>query len=695
MTNKSIKYILFIFLLSISMQTLTAGITYKTNPTTGAIESLNIDNDSASMNWLVSTDGSQYPWVTNRYGWGLGRFTVTRNHQSSAHWWREPNALSSDGASVTYQDGGIQINVERQSQENGDLVETYRITNVGKEVAAVQDLALFTPFNDNYPDSKTCISQRAHAHIWPGENAAWVNALRMGGNAPHLGLVVTEGSIVGYEVNERGRDKANSQYRGIFALRLPDLWLSPGQSYTLQWRIFSHQGNQDFLSQVIKYCGTYLSADKYVGQVGDTITVVANARVTSYQNLKNVSAKVNGHSIPVKEAFGGYTMKVPVTEIGEMRLDFHYNGKTTHADLLGIPTEQELMDRRISFILERQQMNRPEDTRYGAYMIYDCEGDSIYLNDTPNCNPVDRDEGAERTGMGVLMAKMYRLTGDTAMLHSVENYASFVRNKLQTTDYKTFSSVDQTNRNRGYNYMWVADLYFQLCLATGNKQYAQDGYLTLQSMFNQFGYGFYAIDIPVLSSIEALTKVGMKRELKTLLKDYEKIGDNMIAIGLDYPAHEVNFEQSIVAPAVEFLTQMHLATGDKKYLAEAERQIPVLEAFNGMQPSYHLSDIGIRHWDGHWFGKREMFGDTMPHYWSTITAAAFHYYYQITGDGYFEKKAQNIVHNNLCLFFADGSASCAYLYPDKIDGAQGGFYDPYANDQDWALVYYLRVMKNL
>ena len=43
-------------------------------------------------------------------------------------------------------------------------------------------------------------------------------------------------------------------------------------------------------------------------------------------------------------------------------------------------------------------------------MIYDNEGDSIYLNDTPNCNPVDRDEGAERVGMGVLLAKQFRLT---------------------------------------------------------------------------------------------------------------------------------------------------------------------------------------------------------------------------------------------------------------------------------------------
>ena len=66
-----------------------------------------------------------------------------------------------------------------------------------------------------------------------------------------------------------------------------------------------------------------------------------------------------------------------------------------------------------------------------------------------------------------------------------------------------------------------------------------------------------------------------------------------------------------------------METGLQRYLEEVQRQLPVLEAFNGFQPSYHLNDIAIRHWDGYWFGKREMFGDTFPHYWSTITAVAF------------------------------------------------------------------------
>ena len=60
--------------------------------------------------------------------------------------------------------------------------------------------------------------------------------------------------------------------------------------------------------------------------------------------------------------------------------------------------------------------------------------------------------------------------------------------------------------------MWVAEFYFQMYQATGDKQFAVDGYETLQSMFRQFGYGFYAIGIPVQIGLESLEMAGMKKE---------------------------------------------------------------------------------------------------------------------------------------------------------------------------------------
>lgn len=106
----------------------------------------------------------------------------------------------------------------------------------------------------------------------------------------------------------------------------------------------------------------------------------------------------------------------------------------------------------------------------------------IYLNNTPNCNPVDRDEGAERVGMGVLLAKYYQLHPSSEIKESLLRYTKFLRNRLQESDYKTFSSVDRKGRNRAYNYAWVSELYFQMYGITKDKQYAVDGYKTLRSM---------------------------------------------------------------------------------------------------------------------------------------------------------------------------------------------------------------------
>lgn len=682
---------LFFLFLSMVSYAVNSPLQVKINLQNGSISQLKIGGDVYGMDWLLRTDGAQYPWVKENVAWGLGYFTLTRGHESVKKEWSKPVEINHEGTEVVYREGCVSIRVSRIFTDEG-LTEIYTLSNEGTEPISLYDIGIYTPFNDNYPGAEECIRARTNVQVWNGESAAYVNALRMGGFAPHLGLVLTEGAIKSYEIWERGAQKGNSQYRGVLALNLPDLYLKSGNSYSVAWNLFPHNGNEDFKQNLLKQGSTLVSSDKYVYQKGETARVVMQTALP----LENCTARLNGVPVPVSRMNGRYVVETQLMQPGEVRVDFFYgNGKQTHADLLVISSEKALLEKRVDFIRTHQQMNRQDDPRFGAYMIYDNEGDSIYLNDTPNCNPVDRDEGAERVGMGVLLAKQYRLTKNDALKESLLKYARFLREKLQTDDYVTYSSVDQTNRNRGYNYMWVADFYFQMYQATGDRNFAVDGYQTLQAMFRQFGYGFYAIGIPVLVGLESLEAAGMKKEYKKLLADFKKTGDVFVQNGLNYPKFEVNYEQSIVAPAVQFLSQLYLVTKEQKYLDEVKRQIPVVEAFNGFQPSYHLNEVAVRHWDGYWFGKREMFGDTFPHYWSTVTAAVYYYYALCTGDRSYQERAENIVRNNLCLFFEDGKASCAYLYPYKIDGVKGQFYDPYANDQDWALVYYLLVNEDI
>lgn len=102
----------------------------------------------------------------------------------------------------------------------------------------------------------------------------------------------------------------------------------------------------------------------------------------------------------------------------------------------------------------------------------------------------DRDEGAERLGMGVFLAKQYLLTGDDSLKKSLMDYVCFVRNRLQDKDFTTWSTVDHKGRNRAYNYPWVANLYFYMYKITKDGKYAKYGYETMQAMLRYFGYNF-------------------------------------------------------------------------------------------------------------------------------------------------------------------------------------------------------------
>lgn len=637
-------------------------ICFKTDEKTGAIKELRITGDSTNMNWMLQTDGSQYPWVTKKYGWGLGYLTVNGKELS----WLTPTKTTDNFQEVSYMAGDISIKVYRLPSGDG-FSENYTFTNTGDTEARLTDIGIYTPFNDNYPDAETCMKARCHAHIWACDNATYVEMLRMRGRGDGIGLMVTDGKIADYEVWERSMENSYSNFRGVFALCPGDTVLKPGQSMNVAWKLFRHSGTQDFYNKLIKYGGAVASSPKYVYEVGETATVTLKTR--------------NGNT----------TKEVKITRPGEIKTTIGYgNGKSTYATLLGISSYENLIKKRIDFILSHQQLKDASDPRNGAFMVYDNELEEIYKNDGTRQSD-DTDEGRERVGMGILLAKWYMLHPDEQIKDALVRYASFVRTRLQNADYTVYHSAIAKEKERGYNYPWIADFYFRMYEITGNKQYAIDGYETMKTFFEHFGHGFYAINIPVLESLKVLEQAGMMDERASLLDDYKKTTATFMATGLDFPKHEVNYEQSIIAPATHFLIEMHIATGDKQCLDCVELMLEPLEAFASLQPTYHMNEISIRHWDGYWFGKSRMFGDTFPHYWSTINAAIYYYYAKCTGNHDYRHRAENIVRNNLCLFFEDGHASCAYLNPRRVNGKAAHFYDPFANDQDWALVFYLLV----
>jgi hypothetical protein len=110
-----------------------------------------------------------------------------------------------------------------------------------------------------------------------------------------------------------------------------------------------------------------------------------------------------------------------------------------------------------------------------------------------------------------------------------------------------------------------------------------------------------------------------------------------------------------------------------------------------------LRDVAIRHWDGYWFGREMLWGDTFPHHWSALTANVLLMLPEPVA-GAFERErgeppaalARRIYAANLIDFAPDGTATAAFVFPSCVSGRAAHRADPLANDQDWALYWPLR-----
>ena len=85
-----------------------------------------------------------------------------------------------------------------------------------------------------------------------------------------------------------------------------------------------------------------------------------------------------------------------------------------------------------------------------------------------------------------------------------------------------------------------------------------------------------------------------------------------------------------------------------------------------------------------------MLGDTFPHYWSVTTGDVYKMYSEITKTEFLSDRGEASLRGCLNLFDSDGFGSCAMVYPKSVNGKPAEYYDPWANDQDWALYYAMR-----
>jgi hypothetical protein len=111
-----------------------------------------------------------------------------------------------------------------------------------------ENFGIALPFHDRYTSADECMVRHCHTHLWCGHHVAWVNALRMGVSDCNLGLVLTEGALDCYS-----QIGCHTNVRGVFVVHPESVLLKRGETYTLRWELFWHQGTEDFRSILRQY----------------------------------------------------------------------------------------------------------------------------------------------------------------------------------------------------------------------------------------------------------------------------------------------------------------------------------------------------------------------------------------------------------------------------------------------------------
>lgn len=663
---------------------------------TGALWEIFDPSAESHMNWISGPLNA--PWQPTGSRWGMGFADLGDNFINRAYW-SHPTISSENSthSQAVYKAATMELIVTRKlDTESRAFTETYKFRNSGESTLDLAHrsegaLAIYTPFNDHYVNTTDSLSSRAHAHVWAnGGSSSWVKWDQMGGHNRNLGLVLTKGTLVGYSIESRDT-VSYSNTRGVFALHPHLPQLRPQEETEVEWTFFWHDDWDDFFDKCLFY------STQFIGFNVSSYTLFSNESATIDIIGGGVDSKTTINGDPLECSSNGC---VYVTEGGNLgQKDLHIStsvdGEAYNSTIFlnSVPNYEDLIQARVRFIVENQQITDPGSPIYKAYVVYDNQLEKMVTFDSDR----DRNAGRERVGMGVLIGRWLATHSDAELESSLARYYEFVCTKLQDDDGYVLDGPGSRSK-RLYNWPWVMQLHLvvaaldlDLPKSLGDKSPLDRFVLTLENYYSEGGHEFYTIGLPILEGLRALEASDRDDDLMRALALFTKHAEYISDRGVNYPSFEVNFEQSIVGPATNILLEIHRWTHDYKWLEAAEVQLQTLMRFAGKQPDYRMHNVAIRHWDGYWFGKDRMWGDTFPHYWSTISALALHHYGKIKDVKSYEHQAEGIIRANLALFTPQGEASCAWIYPLSVNGREGHYPDPYANDQDWALAHLLQI----
>lgn len=598
-------------------------------------------------------------WHDSARYWGKGFVITSRgSHRFDAPAftrWRQT------GIDLLYRFGELELRVGRRFGEQ--WIETYELRNTADSPVEVGSLAISTPWRDLYSSSRESLRESVHAHVWTGGADAWVWTVPMDGSGPGLGLRLLEGELWSYSIESRD-SATSSNSRGHIYLHVTDharaphmlggqspLTLAPGASYRWTWQLEWFDSLADFRASR----QPLVDAPVLAAEIGQSLEL-------------QLADGVAGPSV-----VSSTTPGVQYVEVTDGR-------RRSRVGVLFHEPLREIVERRVRFVLDHQRPVELSDSRRFSFVPYDARSGLRVLPGGWR----DWSDARERIGTALLLQQARdRSWGDRAELdEALSGYQQFVLEHLVSADGTVADDSLHEGHVRLYNFPWFA----RFLLGQGDSAGA---IRILDRYYELGGEHFLAFDLgPLLRELAATADAETATRLHGHLARH---AGAFLEYGDDLPPHEVNYEQSMVAPLLELLLAAYQEAPGTIDPSELTRRLPWLTAFAADQPDVRLRHVPIRHWDGYWFGLLRLWGDVFPHYWSVLSAAVYLTWPDELGPTEGLRAAgRAILRANLANFHADGTATCAFVYPSAINNLPAHIADPLANDQDWALVYALR-----
>jgi hypothetical protein len=625
----------------------------------GAVAAVPHPTRGHSMLLEEGTDGPESVMHDPTRRWGKGFVITDRGGRrfdtpASITW-------SDDGVEVVHDLGGLTLTVRRRVATT--WTETYELRNGAAYPLTLGSIAVSTPWRDVYGSSRESLRRAVHAHVWTGGADSWVWAVPMDGSGPGLGLRLTEGELWAYSVESRDA-QTSSNVRGHLYLHVTDharaphamggqprIALAPGASYRWAWELDWYADLDAFRS------ARPVIAGSLTAEVGEAIEVVTGERVTG-------------------------------TEPGVRDIILSDGGRRSRVSVLFHPPLRDLVESRIRFVLDKQRSTEQPGSRGAAFVPFDNPSGLTVLPGAWR----DWSDARERVGTAALLqAARDRGWCDRAELDdALADYEQFVVEHVVDEDGTVRDDTWHDRKPRLYNFPWFARFLLDQDDLDGATRIADRYYELGGEHFLAFGLGSLLTDLA-----GRLAATGRKTDAEWLRGHLLRHARTFIGYGDDLPPHEVNYEQSMVAPLLELLLAAYRTDPSALSPDDLRERLRWLRAFAADQPDVRMRHVPIRHWDGYWFGRDRLWGDVFPHYWSVLSAEVFLGWPDDLADPAELKRLRTagraILRANLANFAPDGSATCAFVYPSCVDGRPAHTADPLANDQDWALVYALRL----